>query len=178
MNSAVIDMSTYGPVLDDVDRRILLATQAGLPLVSRPYHAVAEMVGIPSAELMLRLRRLLADGVIRRLAAVPNHYKLGYRANGMTVWDVDDEQISRLGQQVGQLPFVSHCYRRPRHLPIWRFNLFAMVHGHDRDDVQEQIQTIQRCLGEACRDHDVLYSTRILKKTGLRMQPQANQKES
>lgn len=155
--------------LDDVDRRILIASQAGLPLAVRPYHELARIVGIPPAELMQRMQRMLDAGVIRRIGAVPNHYRLGYRANGMTVWDVDDSQVSRLGKQVGTLPYVSHCYRRPRQLPLWRYNLFAMVHGHNRDEVQDQIQAIQDCLGGACRAHDVLFSTRILKKTGLRM---------
>ena len=154
--------------LDAVDRRILVACQAGLPLVERPYHALAEQVGIGADELMRRMRQLLARGVIRRIGAVPNHYRLGYRANGMTVWDVRDERVSALGAQVGALPFVSHCYRRPRHLPLWPYNLFAMVHGHDRDEVAGQIEAIRACLGEDCRGHEVLFSTRILKKTGLR----------
>ena len=154
--------------LDGVDRNILVACQAGLPLTPRPYETLAQQLQMAPAELMERLRALQARGVIRRIGAVPNHYRLGYRANGMTVWDVDDEQVSRLGNKVGALPFVSHCYRRPRHLPEWPYNLFAMVHGHDRDEVAGQIATIAECLGDACRGHEVLFSTRILKKTGLR----------
>jgi siroheme decarboxylase len=154
--------------IDAVDRRILVACQAGLPLVERPYHALAKIVGIEAGELMGRLQALLSRGVIRRIGAVPNHYKLGYRANGMTVWDVPDERVSELGARVGALPFVSHCYRRPRHLPLWPYNLFAMVHGHDRDEVAGQIEAIRDCLGPDCRAHEVLFSTRILKKTGLR----------
>jgi DNA-binding Lrp family transcriptional regulator len=101
---------------------------------------------------------------------VPNHYRLGYTANGMTVWDVDDAQVDALGQRVGALPFVSHCYRRPRHLPDWPFNLFAMLHGHAREEVEQQRGQIRALLGAACRGDDVLYSTAILKKTGLRIQ--------
>jgi DNA-binding Lrp family transcriptional regulator len=166
--SAVLDAHEGVPVIDAVDRRILVACQAGLPLVERPYHAMAETVGIAPDELMQRVQSLLARGVIRRIGVVPNHYKLGYRANGMTVWDVPDERVSELGARVGALPFVSHCYRRPRHLPLWPYNLFAMVHGHDRAEVAGQIEAIRDCLGPDCRAHDVLFSTRILKKTGLR----------
>lgn len=152
-----------------LDRRILVACQAGLPLTERPYAALARQLGIGAEEVMRRMQAMLDRGVIRRIAAVPNHYRLGYRANGMTVWDVDDAQVSRLGTQVGALPFVSHCYRRPRHLPQWPYNLFAMVHGCDRDEVADQIEAIAACLGNACREHEVLFSTRILKKTGLRI---------
>jgi DNA-binding Lrp family transcriptional regulator len=112
---------------------------------------------------------MLADGRIRRIGAVPNHYALGWRANGMTVWDVDDAHVDALGEAVGRLPFVSHCYRRPRRLPRWPYNLFAMVHAKNRDEVASQRATIAELLGPAARASDVLFSRRILKKTGLRL---------
>jgi DNA-binding Lrp family transcriptional regulator len=155
--------------IDDVDRRIIRATQAGLPLCSEPYRAVAEVVGIGADELMRRMRRMLDDGIIRRIAAVPNHYRLGYTANGMSVWDVPDAEIAAAGAAVGRLDFVSHCYRRPRHGTHWPYNLFAMVHGRSRADVQAKVDAIARHLGPLDGGHTVLYSTRILKKTGLRL---------
>lgn len=155
--------------LDAVDRRIVLATQSGLPLAARPYHALAEKLGLDPNDVMARLRRLMERGAIRRIAAVPNHYALGYRANGMSVWDVDDAAIAALGPKVGALEFVSHCYRRPRHLPLWRYNLFAMVHAKTREEVQARVAEIASLLGPAARARDVLYSSRILKKTGLRL---------
>ncbi|HEB67044.1 MAG TPA: Lrp/AsnC family transcriptional regulator [Gammaproteobacteria bacterium] len=154
--------------LDALDRRIVLATQQGLPLDPRPYAVVAAQVGASEAEVLQRIERLRARGAIRRIGAVPNHYTLGYRANGMTVWDVDDDRVDELGRRIGALDFVSHCYRRPRHRPHWPYNLFAMVHGRDREEAERQIAVIADLLGDACRSHDVLYSTRILKKTGLR----------
>ena len=162
-------METINQILDDTDRRLIRATQAGLPLVPRPYHAVAEQLGLDADEVMARLRAMLATGVIRRLGAVPNHYRLGYTANGMTVWDVPDERIDALGAQVGALASVSHCYHRPRHLPDWPYNLFAMVHGRARAEVEREAQKIAALLGEDNRGHTILYSTRILKKTGLRI---------
>ncbi len=155
--------------LDAVDRRIVIATQDGLPLVRRPYHAVARDLGLEPEDVIARMRRLLDAGVIRRIGVVPNHYALGYRANGMSVWDVPDERVQDLGRRVGSLPFVSHCYHRPRHLPDWPYNLFAMVHGRDRVTVEGGVDAIARLLGDDARGHRVLYSTRILKKTGLRL---------
>ena len=115
------------------------------------------------------MQRMLELGIIRRIGAVPNHYALGYRANGMTVWDVADARIDELGERVGQLEFVTHCYRRPRHLPEWPYNLFAMVHGKTREEVEAKARLIAEMLGEASRGRDILYSSRILKKTGLRI---------
>jgi siroheme decarboxylase len=156
-------------LMDAIDRAIILATQQGLPLVAQPYHAVAEQVGIAPDEVMARMSIMLENGVIRRIGAVPNHYALGYKANGMTVWDVVDERIDELGERIGKLDFVSHCYQRPRQMPDWPYNLFAMVHGHDRAEAQMQAQQIEELLGNACRSYDIIYSTRILKKTGLRI---------
>ncbi|MFZ5558752.1 MAG: Lrp/AsnC family transcriptional regulator [Pseudomonadota bacterium] len=155
--------------LDATDRRLVLATQDGLPLVPEPYHALAAQLGLDAADLMARLRRLQADGAIRRIGAVPNHYALGVTANGMSVWDVDDARVGALGRQVGALAFVSHCYRRPRRPPSWPYNLFAMVHGRSRADVERQADAIAGVLGDACRGREILYSVRILKKTGLRL---------
>jgi DNA-binding Lrp family transcriptional regulator len=87
----------------------------------------------------------------------------------MSVWDVPDERVDEAGRMVGGLEFVSHCYRRPRHLPDWPYNLFAMVHGRSRDEVSDKLVRIAAILGDWKRGHDVLYSSRILKKTGLRI---------
>jgi DNA-binding Lrp family transcriptional regulator len=168
--SSSIDM----PVIDALDRRIIEATQAGLPLDTRPYHVLADTLGIDVDTLMTRLSAMQSRGVIRRIAAVPNHYALGFRVNGMSVWNVPDENVAQLGKQVGELDFVSHCYRRPRHLPLWPYNLFAMVHGRTREAVESQVAKIATLLEGYSRGHEVLYSTRILKKTGLRIGRQEN----
>ncbi|WP_203468826.1 AsnC family transcriptional regulator [Dechloromonas sp. TW-R-39-2] len=155
--------------MDTVDRQLILATQGGLPLVARPYAQLAEQLGLSEADIMLRLQGLLDRGLIRRIGVVPNHYAIGWTANGMTVWNVPDDKVDELGGRVGALPFVTHCYRRPRALPAWPYNLFAMVHGSSREECSAKADDIRRLLGDDCLGNDVLYSTRILKKTGLRI---------
>jgi DNA-binding Lrp family transcriptional regulator len=155
--------------IDATDRSVVAATQTGLPLVPRPYHALAKALGLTAEDLMARLQRMLDTGIIRRIGAVPNHYALGLAHNAMTVWDVEDAAIGDLGREIGALPFVTHCYHRPRHPPVWPFNLFAMVHGRSAAEVEEKITAITEKLGPACRARDVLVSKRILKKTGLRL---------
>nr|HRO61170.1 AsnC family transcriptional regulator [Burkholderiaceae bacterium] len=107
--------------MDDLDRRIVLATQEGLPLVPRPYAEVAVRVGASEAEVRARLEAMLERGAVRRIGAVPNHYALGYTANGMSVWDIDDARVDAVGARIGALDFVTHCYRRPRRLPDWPY---------------------------------------------------------
>ena len=156
-------------MLDDTDRRLVAATQAGLPLVAEPYARIAEALGLAEAQVIARLTAMQDRGVIRRIAVAPNHYALGMTANGMSVWDVDDARASALGQQVGALDFVTHCYLRPRARPLWPYNLFAMLHGADRAEVEEKRAQVRALLGPALNADDILYSTRILKKTGLRL---------
>ena len=155
--------------MDSVDLALVAACQTGLPLTPRPYHAIAEQLGLTADEVMARMQAMLQSGIIRRIGVVPNHYALGYAANGMTVWDVADEHVDALGEAVGRLTFVSHCYRRPRHLPLWPYNLFAMVHAKTREQAQAYADQIAAVLGATCRQADILYSSRMLKKTGLRI---------
>ena len=155
--------------IDATDRRLIEATQSGLPLVPAPYAEIAGSLGLDESEVMQRLQAMQDSGVIRRIAVAPNHYALGMTANGMTVWDVVDSAALDLGPQIGALDFVSHCYLRPRALPDWPYNLFAMVHGKTRDEVAAKRAEIRAILGDALRSDDILYSTRILKKTGLRL---------
>lgn len=163
-------MTDKNTPIDAIDREIIAATQEGLPLTPQPYHAIAEELGLEVTDVMRRFKRMLRDGIIRRIAVVPNHYALGFKANGMSVWNVPDECIGEMGAKIGALDFVSHCYHRPRHLPDWPYNFFAMVHGRDRSEVEAKADKIAGILGENDLEHRILYSTRILKKTGFRLQ--------
>jgi DNA-binding Lrp family transcriptional regulator len=156
-------------IIDEVDRRIIAATQTGLPLTPKPYQTIANSLGISDEVVMQKIIVMQEQGIIRRIAAVPNHYRLGYKFNGMTVWNIEDKHIDEMGERIGQLNFVSHCYHRPRHLPEWPYNLFAMIHSKTEEGVKRQEQIIADLLGQYNLGQDVLYSTRILKKTGLRI---------
>ncbi len=158
-------------MIDANDRKLITATQGGLPLTPEPYAEVAGWLGLTEEDVISRLSAMRAQGIVRRIAVAPNHYALGVTANGMSVWDVQDDQADALGAKVGALEFVSHCYLRPRALPHWPYNLFAMIHGASREEVEAKRQAIADLLGSAARSSDILYSTRILKKTGLRLQP-------
>ncbi len=155
--------------IDAIDRKIIAATASGLPLVPHPFAEVGSWLGLAESEVITRMTRMQEAGIIRRIAVAPNHYALGMVANGMSVWDVDDQDAETLGARVGALDFVSHCYLRPRSLPDWPYNLFAMIHGQTRDEVERKRAGIADLLGSSCRGSDVLYSTRILKKTGMRL---------
>ncbi|MEW8052668.1 MAG: hypothetical protein AB2792_20140 [Candidatus Thiodiazotropha sp.] len=161
--------STESVALDELDRQIIAETQQGMPLTHDPCETLAWRIGCWPSEIVTRLDRMLQTGVIRRLGLVPNHYRLGFKGNGMTVWNIPDGQLLEAGERIGAMDFVSHCYARPRHLPDWPYNLFAMVHGRDRSDVMDKVNELSHQLREYNQGHKVLFSSAVLKKTGMRL---------
>ncbi|MFZ0468406.1 MAG: AsnC family protein [Thiogranum sp.] len=165
-----MDMNvTPHPALDDpVNRALLRAVEGGLPLALRPYAVVGEQLGIAENEVIARLHNLQEQGIIKRMGVVVRHRVLGYRANAMVVWDVPDAEVAATGCCLGAVPFVTLCYRRPRRLPDWPYNLFTMIHGHDRAQVLARVDhLVNRC---DMRDiaHQVLFSQRCFKQRGAR----------
>ena len=160
--------------LNDEERRLLVAIQDGLPVVERPYEAVAARLGTTEERVIATIASLLQRGVIKRLGAVPNHYALGITANGMAVWDVPDESVSELGRRLAARPEVTHCYRRPRRLPEWRYNLYAMVHGRSREEVAEVVERIAAEAGLSGFPHEILFSVRQFRKRGTRLRESAS----
>ena len=104
-------------VSDRKDLALISALQDGLPLVARPYAALGRVAGLGEGEVIERLRALIDGGVIRRFGVIVRHRELGYRANGMVVWDVPDGRVGEAAHRLAALPYVTLCYRRPRRLP-------------------------------------------------------------
>jgi DNA-binding Lrp family transcriptional regulator len=157
--------------LSALDRRLLAAIADGLPLVPRPFAGVAARLAVPEKLVIERLRALTDSGVIRRLGIVVRHHELGYRANAMTVWDVPDDQVRDAAERLVRLPYVTLCYRRPRRPPDWPFNLFVMIHGCDRREVEAQIEEATEAAGLSGLPRTVLFSRRRFKQRGARYAP-------
>jgi len=148
------------------DMELIEAIQEGLPLVSRPYAAVGESIGMSEQEVMDHLAEMQANGIIKRMGVIVRHRELGYRANAMVVWDVTDSRVRELGNCFSQFDFVTLCYQRPRHLPDWPYNLFCMIHGRDRVAVLDNIQRLADACGVHSVPHTVLFSRRRFKQRG------------
>lgn len=154
--------------LNGRDRRLLAAIQDGLPLVPRPYAAIGDTLGMGEVEVIAGLRRLIEGGVIKRFGVIVRHRELGYRANAMVVWDVPDERVGDAGRTLAALPFITLCYRRPRRLPVWPYNLFCMIHGRDRDAVEALVDQASAAAGLEGLPRAVLFSRRRFKQRGAR----------
>jgi DNA-binding Lrp family transcriptional regulator len=151
-------------VLTDGERKLVSALAAGLPLVSRPYAAL----GLPEENVLEMLRRWLDAGVIRRIGAVVRHRKLGYEANAMVVWDVPDGEVAAAGRRLAADSAITLCYRRPRVLPDWRYNLFCMVHGRERSAVLYEIKRMTALHGLGRYPRVTLFSPRCFSQRAAR----------
>jgi len=151
---------------DEQDQALINLIQAGLPICATPYAELGKQLDMDETEVLARLQRLNSSNVIKRFGVVVRHHELGYRSNGMIVWNIPDENVSELGMCMGQFDFVTLCYRRPRRLPEWSYNLFTMIHGQDRDDVLKNIQFLIKSCNLDEINYEVLFSTRRFKQRG------------
>jgi DNA-binding Lrp family transcriptional regulator len=159
--------------LGEAERRLVAALQEGLPLVPRPYLALAQQAGLGERDVQALLQGWIDQGVIRRFGVIVRHRELGYHANAMVVWDVPDALVSALGLRLAQQAGVNLCYRRVRALP-WPFNLYCMLHGRSRDAVLARIEALRRDCDLAVFPFRVLFSRRRFKQQGARyVQPEA-----
>ncbi len=152
----------------NLEQALISVIEQGLPLVPRPYADIALQIGCSEQEVIEGLQALKNRGDIKRFGVVVRHRKLGYRANGMVVWDVPDEEVKRLGHCIGQYSFVTLCYRRPRQLPEWGYNLFTMVHGRNQQEVEEKTLLLVEQCGLDDIKHEILFSSRCFKQRGAR----------
>ena len=152
--------------LSNRDRALIKIVQNGLPIVSRPYAEIARQLATTEQAVIQRLQQLIDSGVIKRYGVVVRHRELGYKANGMVVWNVPDDRVSQLGRCIGKFSCVTLSYRRPRRLPDWPYNLFTMVHGRNREEVKQKVAEIVETCGLQTIEHTILFSTRRFKQRG------------
>ena len=154
--------------IGEEERRLVSVLQEGLPLFMRPFALIAERIGASENEVMSRIGSWLENGAIKRFGVVVRHRELGYTANAMLVHDIPDDRVGDIGRALAEEPAVTLCYRRPRVLPEWPYNLFCMIHGRERAEVESIIADLRHRHGLADCAHDVLFSLTRFKQNGAR----------
>ena len=144
--------------LGELERRLLMALQEGLPLFIRPFQVLASRVGCDEIEILERIGRWCEEGIIKRFGVVVRHHEPGYQANAMLVQDIPDARVGEFGARLAREPGVTLCYQRQRVLPDWPYNLFCMIHGQARDEVEKKIAELRTRLNFDDYPHDVLFS--------------------
>ena len=154
--------------LGELERRLVLALQEGLPLFIRPFQILASRVGCDESEVLERIGRWCEEGIIKRFGVVVRHHELGYTANAMLVQDIPDALIAEFAELLAHEPGVTLCYQRPRVLPEWPYNLFCVIHDQVRDEVEAKIAELRARLKLTGFAHDTLFSITRFKQTGGR----------
>ena len=144
----------------------MAALQAGLDLVPRPFARLAMKSGMGEDEVLESIAQWVRSGLIKRFGVVVRHRELGYRANAMAVWDVPDDEVRACGAALAAEPLVTLCYRRERSRPVWPYNLFCMIHGRHRLEVEATLGAIRDRHGLHVYPSAVLFSRRCFKQQG------------
>ncbi|MDP2660572.1 MAG: AsnC family transcriptional regulator [Dehalococcoidia bacterium] len=160
------DAASEAPLeVSAVDTSLVKQLQKDLELVSQPFSAQAQAVGLSEKELLERASALQRHGVMRRFAAVLHHRKAGFAANGMGIWIVPQGRVEEVGKAIAAFPQVTHCYERPTY-PDWPYNLFSMIHSQTSEGCRQVAQEISRETGVT--DFDLLFSTKEYKKARVK----------
>ncbi|MBI4304096.1 MAG: Lrp/AsnC family transcriptional regulator [Chloroflexi bacterium] len=153
--------------LSETEKTVLKELQQDLPLVPSPFTVMAANLDMDVADFLARCQSLLERGAIRRYGASLNHRRAGFTANAMVCWAAPPDMVDTVGQKLASLQEVSHCYER-RTNPLWRHNLFAMVHSHTKEACQEIAERVSHEV--RLNDYLTLFSTREFKKTRVKYQ--------
>ncbi len=151
-------------ILDEKDIMLLSATQAGIPLVDEPFRFIAKISGLDEDEVIVRMNRMLKDGLIRRFGISINNRKLGLIANAMVAWKVPTSRVEEVGKKFSENERVTHCYERVTIPGKWPYNIYTVLHGYDHESIKKIVQEMSD--STFIREYLILFSTREHKKTG------------
>ena len=151
---------------DDQDIKLIRYMQDGIPLTKTPYKDISDALGVTEQEVIDRIKKLLEEGKIRRLAASIAHRMIGINSNAMTVWKVPDERVEECGKIMAGYEEVTHCYERPT-FPDWKYNVFTMIHGYTDEECENVIERIKQETG--LDEYVVKKKKKEFKKVGVRI---------
>lgn len=145
--------------------RLIARLRQGLPLVERPYAAIAQELDVDEQDVLSALAWMQETGVVGRFGVIVDHQTLGFTANAMVVWDVPAESIAEVGPRMARCGGVSLCYRRTPRPPVWPYSLYTMIHGRSRDEVLGRTDAIAQACGVEGIRREVLFTARRYKQT-------------
>ncbi|GAG08765.1 unnamed protein product, partial [marine sediment metagenome] len=147
--------------LSSSEKAAISEIQQDIPLLSRPFDAMAEHVGMEVSEFLKCCRRLKGRGVMRRFGASIRHQNVGFAANAMVCWRVPPSRVEEAGEMMSAFREVSHCYERKAN-QSWPYNVFTMIHGRTKEGLQRTIKGIAARSG--IQEYEALFTIKEFKK--------------
>ena len=126
--------------LDPIDRALLDRWQRDLPLVPRPFTAIAASLDLDESEVLGRLERLVSAGAISRIGGTcrPNTAA----ASTLAAVAAPGHLVDDVAGAISAEPGVNHCYLREHEINIW-----FVATGPDRAHVDATLARIARATG-------------------------------
>ena len=127
--------------IDETDKSILNRIQSDFPITSKPYHAIADELGLAAEDVLVRIKQLKKDGIIRRIGGnfVPG--KLGF-VSTLCAARVPADKIESFAAVVNRYPGVTHNYRRENDFNIW----FTFI-APSMEEIETNLQKISEETG-------------------------------
>jgi DNA-binding Lrp family transcriptional regulator len=127
--------------MDNTDKQILTAIQADLPVEVRPFDVLAERLNLNAADVVSRVKRMAAEGLIRRVGPVFDSRGLGY-VSTVAAATVPPERLREVADRVSRMPGVTHNYER-RHA----YNLWFTLTSASRQEEERMLEALRRDTG-------------------------------
>ncbi len=159
--------------MGESDRPILQALTTGLPLVPRPFAALAESLGRGEAEVIARIAELSQAGILTRVGVIVRHRAVGWSANAMVVWALPEDRIAAAGAALARHPGITLCYQRRTVPGVWDYPLYSMIHARSRAEALAVLAGAAALPELAGATHRALFSTRCFKQTGALLKADA-----
>jgi DNA-binding Lrp family transcriptional regulator len=104
--------------IDARDARLIDRLHGELPLTDHPFADVGAELGMGEEEVIERLHRLLAQGVLTRFGPLYQIERAGGRFV-LAALEVPPERFDAVASAVNAMPEVAHNYRREHALNMW-----------------------------------------------------------
>ncbi|MBN1765737.1 MAG: hypothetical protein JW860_10805 [Sedimentisphaerales bacterium] len=151
-------------ILFEYQIELIRELQKPFPLVPRPFKEIGDKVNYDEEAILKQINEWKTTGLIRRFGALVAHHRAGFTANGMVVFEVEDENIVEAGNVLAGYSQVSHCYQRPT-APDWPYTLFAMAHARSQDELNRIVEKMVQQINP--KSYNVLLTTAEYKKTSV-----------
>jgi DNA-binding Lrp family transcriptional regulator len=143
---------------DQTDLAILNALQDDLPLVSRPWKAIADLLGISETGMLDRLKNLEDAGIIRGISPILESRPLGLHAATLVALHVPEERVDEIAAVISSYSEVSHNFQRDHYYSLW-FTIAAQ----NRDGIKNVLDEILHRTGIPATDVLDLPTTKKIK---------------
>jgi DNA-binding Lrp family transcriptional regulator len=123
--------------MDSKESALINLMQEGIPLVSRPFKALGEVLNMTEEETLETFKGLKEKGLIRRFGGIVNISKLDI-VSTLVGLKVDEKNIETVAVKVNQLNGVTHNYQRDDAYNLW----FTLMESN-QNDLEEHLHTIR-----------------------------------